>query len=124
MDVGGVVPEAGWRLENEWDGEGWGEEGEDEEVGAVYPHTRCYHCQGYGHMARECPCKGKGKGDMKGGGKGMTKGWFKGYVKAGGTKGGFKGDGKGNGSKGLEKDYWPKGKAKGGGHQGTCFKCG
>ena len=21
-------------------------------IGAVYPNTRCYHCQGYGHMAR------------------------------------------------------------------------
>jgi hypothetical protein len=52
--------------------DGIGEEGEewwDEGVGAVYPTTRCYNCQGYGHMARECPMKGKGKGD-KGGGKG------------------------------------------------------
>ena len=40
LEVGGVVPEAGWRLVNEWDGEGWGEEGEEEEVGAVYLYTR------------------------------------------------------------------------------------
>ena len=53
-------------------------------------------------MARECPQKGKGKGDMKGGGKmgvkggfkGYDKGGFKGYGKGGGIKGGFKGDGK------------------------------
>ena len=73
MEVGGVVPEEGWRMVNEWDGEGWGEKGEEEEVGAVYPHTKCYYCQGYGHIAKECPIKGKGKGDMKEGGKGMTK---------------------------------------------------
>ena len=24
--------------------------------------SRCYNCQGYGHLARECPSKGKGKG--------------------------------------------------------------
>ena len=47
------------------------EEEEDwwDEVAAVYPMTKCYYCQGFGHMARECPKKGKGKGD-KGGGKG------------------------------------------------------
>ena len=41
----------------------------DEWVDAVYPTTRCYFCQACGHMARECPAKGKGKGGMKGGGK-------------------------------------------------------
>ena len=47
---------------------GGGEEDEEEEcheyewVDAVYPTTRCYFCQAYGHMARECPAKGKGKG--------------------------------------------------------------
>ena len=83
-------------------------------------------------MARECPQKGKGKGDMKGGGKmgvkggfkGYDKGGFKGYGKGGGIKGGFKGDGKGSGLKGFEKGYWPKGSGKGGGYQGTCFNCG
>jgi hypothetical protein len=107
MDVGGVM--------DEWEGEGWGEEGEEDEVGAGYPNTRCYHCQGYGHMARECPQKGKGKGDMKGGGKGVTKGEFKWYGKGGGTKGGFKGDGIGSGLRGFEKGYWPNGGEKGGG---------
>ena len=47
---------------------------EYEWVDAVYPTTRCYFCQGYGHMARECPAKSKGKGGAKGGGKGVTKG--------------------------------------------------
>ena len=41
---------------------------EYERVDAVHP-TTCYFCQGYGHMARECTAKGKGKGGMKGGGK-------------------------------------------------------
>ena len=27
---------------------------------------QCYNCQGYGHLARECPSKGKGKGFEKG----------------------------------------------------------
>ena len=75
-------------------------------------------------MTRECPNKGKGKGDMKRGGNGMTNDGFKGYGKGGGTKGGFKGDGKGSGYKGFEKGYWPKGEGKGGGYQGTCLKCG
>ena len=69
-----MVPEEGWRMANEWDVEGWGEEREEGEIKAVYPYTRCFYCQGFGHVARECPNKGKGKGDMKGGGKGMTKG--------------------------------------------------
>ena len=33
------------------------------------------------------------------------------------------GEGKGNGFKGFEKGYWPKGSGKGGGYQGSCFKC-
>ena len=27
---------------------------------------KCFHCQGFGHYARECPQKGKGKGKSKG----------------------------------------------------------
>ena len=73
MEVGGVVPEEGWRMVDEWDVEGKGEEWEEGEIGAVYPHTRCCYYQGFGQMARECPNKGKRKGGMKGGGKGMTK---------------------------------------------------
>ena len=52
-----------------------GEEDEGEEcheyewVDVVCPTTRCLFCQGCGHMARECPVKGKCKGVMKGGGK-------------------------------------------------------
>ena len=52
-----------------WD-EDWGDDGGGT-IGAVYPNTRCYFCQGFGHMARECPQKGKGKGKDGGrGGKG------------------------------------------------------
>ena len=111
------------------------EEEEDwwEEVAAVYPTTKCYYCQGFGHMARDCPKKGKGKGD-KGGGKGGEKGkggkgWYgKGsgeYAKGKGGSGekgwkvpAWKGGGKNAGGKG-----W-KGGGKGYGYQGTCFTCG
>ncbi len=86
MDVGGIAAQSSWGGE-----EGWGEEEEEDiEIDAVYPTTRCYNCQGYGHMARECPRKGKGKGDPKGGGKAMMKGGVKGWSKCG-----YKGDGKG-----------------------------
>ena len=114
---GGPVPmEVGWLEE-----EGGGDEEADwrgcevcydgGEIGAVYPTTKCYNCQGYGHMAKECPQKGKGKGDMMGGGKMGVEGGFKGYDKGGfkeygaggGIKGGFKGDGKGSGLKEMEK---------------------
>jgi hypothetical protein len=107
----------------DWEADWWNCEVCDDGggIGAIYPNTRCYNCQGYGHMARECPQKGKGKGDMKGGGKGGMKGGFKGYDMGGGIKGGFKGDGKGGGFKGFEKGYWPKGGGKRGGYQGTCF---
>ena len=103
MEVGWLEEEGGGDEEADW----WGCEVcyDGGEIGAVYPTTKCYNCQGYGHMARECPQKGKGKGDMKGGGKTGVKGGFKGYGKGGGIKGGFKGDGKGSGLKGFEKGY-------------------
>ena len=52
MDVG--IVEGGGCEEDE------GEECHEYEwVDAVYPTTRCYFCQVYGHMARECPAKSK-----------------------------------------------------------------
>ena len=71
MDVG--IVEGGGGEEDEWE-----EDHESECVDAVYPATRCYHCQVYGHMARECPAKGKGKGGAKGGGKEVLRGGVKG----------------------------------------------
>ena len=69
-----------------------------------------------GHIARECPWRGKGKGKGKAGEKGFGKAGGKEGWK-GSTKGGGKGpaDGKGKG----------KGQAKGGGkgYQGTCWRC-
>ena len=35
-------------------------------IGTVYANTRCYHYQGYGHMATECPQRGKRKEGYKG----------------------------------------------------------
>ena len=119
-------------------GEGGGDDGGYEgdydggyggDVGAVYPTTKCYNCQGYGHMQRECPYP-KGKGKAKGG-KDAGKGGFKGYQPKGGweVKGGSKGEAGGKG--GYGKGYADKGKGKGIkgfgkglGYQGSCHKCG
>ena len=119
MDVDGLE-EGGDGWDDEWGDDGGGT------IGAVYPTTKCYFCQGFGHMARECPQKGKGKGKDggKGGGKGkggfevkgMGKGWkggleTKGAGKGAGWKGGYEAKGGGKGSKGK-------------GYQGTCYSCG
>ena len=76
------------------------------DLAAVSPHTQCFQCEGYGHLAQACPTpKGKGKG-VKGGPKGG---------KGDAHKGGFKG------AKGL------KGSSKGGGKKGPaggCWTCG
>ena len=110
------------------DNEDWGED--DWDVDAVYPGTKCYFCQGFGHMARECPMKGKGKGKTEGGKGGEKgKGGYGGYGGYGGK--GYKGKGawdtKGVGKKGAKSGETGSkggGKGKGFGYQGTCFKCG
>jgi hypothetical protein len=118
MDIGEVGSYAA-KCGDEWDEE-W------EEVAAVGAWTQCLSCHGYGHLARDCPTKGKGKGKSggydKGGGKGFNgKGGGKGYYKGGGGKGYDKGDGKGYGfEKGSGKGLGGKGK----GYQGTCWSCG
>lgn len=95
MDIGDVTYE-------EYEG--------DYNVDVVDAETKCYRCQGYGHMSRDCGTKaeyGKGKGsDVKGGYKGKGKGSFE------------KGFGKSSG-----KDNKGKGKGKGP-FMGSCWKCG
>jgi hypothetical protein len=101
---------------------------EDWEVDAVGAWTKCHSCEGYGHIARDCPHKkGKGKGKDhhygKGYGyKGYDKGHGKGYSSKGHEKGYSydKGYGKGYSSKGYDKGGGKSGK----GYQGTCWKCG
>ena len=72
---------------------------EDYDVDVVGSNAICYNCGGKGHMARQCPTKGKakGKGDQ------MTSAKAKGKGKKGGDPG-------------------TKGKGKGG-YQGTCWNC-
>jgi len=99
--------------------ESWSEEWNEElEVDAVNEWTQCHNCHGYGHMARDCPSKGKGKG-KKGKGNGSNYDGGKNGYYNGNWKGGQPW-GKGNGDKGKG-----KGKdGKKGGYQGTCYKCG
>jgi hypothetical protein len=95
MDIGGLQDKGQGGGEEDWN--------EDWDIGAVGMHTKCYRCQGHGHLSRDCataaPEKGKGKGAGPGkGGKGYEKGKGKG---------------------------WEKGKGKGKGNPpGTCWTCG
>ena len=93
--------------------EEYGDDEDEERLNAF--NEKCHACGGYGHYARECANKGKGKG-YKGDGKGKgSKGDGKGR--------GFKGDGKGKGQKGDGKGA--KGKGKSPAPQfGSCWNCG
>jgi hypothetical protein len=73
----------------------------EEDVGAVGMHVQCLRCSGWGHLARECPTKGKGS--PKAFGKGGIKDTFKGGPKGYSTQP----------SKGTGKGF-----------KGNCFKCG
>ena len=107
MDIGEVG--------NEWP-DVWHEE--EESIDVVSFQTQCHQCGGWGHLRRDCPTKGHGKGQSSGkagGGKSWSKGGFK-----GGDSGGFKGGefGSKGGGKGGQ------GKGGKGGYLGKCFNCG
>ena len=83
---------------------------EKENLWTVAGSRTCFTCSGKGHMAKECPSKGKGKG-LQLMGKGTHKGGFKGK--------GFDKGGRDQGSKGS------KGiKGSGKGPAGGCWTCG
>ena len=79
---------------------------ECEEIDAVGRSVRCHKCEGWGHMARQCPSEGRAP---KGGGKGTP------------PNGGGKGQPTGyEGNRDQQ-----KGGSKGGGKGArTCYKCG
>jgi len=116
---------ANWQ-EDQWGEEQWGVWQEDvswQEDHSIPHHdingiqdAICYSCNQKGHIAPNCPNKGKGKGkNGKGkgkGGKGYSGKGYGPYQPIGGwqTKGGWKGGYKGD-----------KGKGKGKGYQGACW---
>ena len=94
MDIGAVnngsnkcehYHEQAWSQDvSSWHGESELEIGQVKGYGKG--NMQCYNCQGYGHIARDCPQprqpKGYGKGDVKGGQKGDYKGKGKGESRA------------------------------------------
>ena len=97
---------------------------EEHDVDAISSNTQCYNCGKYGHVAKGCPAKGKGKGGYgvkgkgKGGPSGPPGGWSKGGNKGWTAKGGEAKGGKKGGEKGWGKGGW------GQGYQGQCYRCG
>ena len=115
MDVGAVASPQCQPCDSQWDP--WWQE---EEVAAVNPFTRCYNCQGSGHLANTCPSPKTGQG--KDGGKSFGKGYDsgKGKGKYDGGKGFGKDSGKGYGKWGN--DYRAI-KGSGKAIQGACWHC-
>ena len=65
IDDAGLGQEGGFGVA-EWPGGEWWQNGEQEEYAMALKGggkgVKCYNCQGNGHLARNCPIKGKGKG--------------------------------------------------------------
>ena len=131
MNAGGAIPmdigmvDGGGRKDEVWQDDAliFGGDG-DGDVNAVSMGLQCHNCNGWGHMQRDCPTKGKGK-DARGGS--MFGGGPKGGKNIGGKA--FRGPpwqgGKGGGkSSGQQWNPGKGGNGKGVGYQGTCFNCG
>ena len=102
MDIGRIEQHADEHL-NEEESNSY----EADHLGALNNH--CHKCGGYGHFARDCATKGKGKGKATGKGKGTFMGKGENYGK--GTQKGDAGKGKGKG-----KHNAPQ--------YGVCWTCG
>ena len=92
---------------------------DDFEIDGVGNHDYCLRCGGYGHYARDCPTKSKGKG--KNSDKGKGKGFPKGKGDGGKPTHNYGAKGKGDYNNVMK----GKGKGtKGKGYQGVCWNCG
>ena len=68
MEIGRVMTnqERGDLYEDQLWQQYWQDEwyGEENDIDAISPSTQCYNCGKYGHVAKGCSVKGKGKGGL------------------------------------------------------------